>query len=103
MRHSLIVRLSGKTQYEIADSDKSLLDELGTLDAAAVALLNQTESELQRLLGQMASAVETHGSILQNKVVPSDLILPPVDLTLAEAAKLFQGEGLIPEPEHAGG
>jgi len=29
--------------------------------------------------------------------VPSDLVVPPEDLTLAEAHELMHGEGLIPD------
>jgi hypothetical protein len=29
--------------------------------------------------------------------VPSDLIVPPVDLTLEEAHELMHGEGLLPD------
>jgi hypothetical protein len=73
-----------------------LLAELNDLDNEIVALLTRTESALQMLLEQMATLVEVHCAPLQDTVMPSDLILPPTDLTLAEAIKLFKGEGLIP-------
>jgi hypothetical protein len=33
---------------------------------------------------------------------PSEFILPPADLTFAEAGEEFSGEGLIPEPAPPG-
>lgn len=33
----------------------------------------------------------------EDELEPSDLILPPTDITLAEAQREFTGEGLIPD------
>ena len=79
-------------------TEANFLHNLGysPLDNAIVALLAQSESELQRLLEQMTAQVETYGSPLDDVVVESDLILPPTDLTLVETAELFTGEGIIP-------
>ncbi|MFB0534999.1 MAG: hypothetical protein ACETWR_08460 [Anaerolineae bacterium] len=96
MSETLVVRLSGRGQYEIVTDKEVLLAELNDLDNEIVALLTRTESALQMLLEQMATLVEVHCAPLQDTVMPSDLILPPTDLTLAEAIKLFKGEGLIP-------
>jgi len=30
-------------------------------------------------------------------IVPSDIIIPPADLSLEEAKKIFKGEGIIPD------
>ncbi len=96
MSETLVVRLSGRGQYEIVTEEEVLLTELNDLDNEIVALLSRTESALQMLLEQMSTRVEMHGAPLREAVVSSDLILPPTDLTLAEAIKLFEGEGLIP-------
>lgn len=101
MDKQLIVRLSGRGQYAggvppTTTDDETLLVELNELDNQIVALLAQTESELQRLLEQMAARVEAHGEIVDGSLEASDLILPPTDLTLAEAAELFTGAGIIP-------
>ncbi len=92
MSETLVVRLSGRGQYEIVTvtGKDALLAELNELDNEIVALLSRTESALQMLLEQMATRVEMHGAALQDAVVPSDLILPPTDLTLAEAIKLLK-------------
>ncbi len=92
MSETLVVRLCGRGQYEIVtDTDKDvLLAELNELDNEVVALLSRTESALQMLLEHMVPRVEVHGAALQDTVMPSDLILPPTDLTLAEAIKLLK-------------
>jgi uncharacterized protein YegL len=92
----LIVRLSGRGQYEIGSDSADVLAELNVLDNQIVSLLTRTELELQALLEQMTASVEAHGSVVQDTLAPSNLILPPGDLTLAEATQLFEGEGLIP-------
>lgn len=112
MSRRRIVRLSGRGQYELTADNEALLVELNErrpelvegLDNEIVALLTQTESRVQRLLercpepveGQMAARVEAHGQLLDDALASSDLILPPTDLTLAEAAALFKGEGIVP-------
>jgi len=45
----------------------------------------------------MSGYVQARGVAVADEVAALDLILPPTDLTLAEAAEIFQGEGLIPE------
>lgn len=96
MSEKLVVRLSGRGQYEIVTEEEVLLAELNDLDNEIVALLSRTESALQMLLEQMSTLVEMHGTPLRETVASSDLILPPTDLTLAEAIELFEGEGLTP-------
>jgi hypothetical protein len=96
MSRNLVVRLAGKGQYEVTESSEALLDQLNELDDEIVRLLVRTEQELQSLLQKMAAHVEHQGSPLVGVGTPSDLVIPPVDLTLKEAADLFQGEGLLP-------
>lgn len=95
MSDRLIVRLASKGQYTLPN-DPALLAEINELDNEIVALLAGTEARLQELLGRMAGRVEARGAVLEDVAKPSDLVLPPTDLTLAEAAQLFQGEGIIP-------
>lgn len=95
MKETLIVRIAGASQYEVP-GDANLLVELNALDNRIVALLQESEAELRRLLGQMVALVRQRGHPLQDTLTESDLILPPEDLTLCEAAELFEEEGLIP-------
>jgi hypothetical protein len=96
MSDKLIIRLASRGQYEIDDDRERLLAELNRIDNRIVALLSRTEREMQRLLDEMANQVRARGKAVDDTLTESDLILPPADLTLAEAAELFRGEGLIP-------
>ncbi len=51
---------------------------------------------MHSLLLQMVESVVEQGEVLDDELTDSDLILPPPDLNLAEAASLFQGEGIFP-------
>ncbi len=95
MKETLVIRISGEGQYEVP-RDTELLAELNALDNQIVDLLRRSEAELQQLLGRMAALVRERGRPLQDALVESDLILPPVDLDLSEATELFEGEGVIP-------
>jgi hypothetical protein len=96
MRDKLIIRLAARDQYEIDGDREKLLAELNQIDNRIVALLSQTEREMQRLLNEMGDRVKARGQVVDDTLTGSDLILPPADLTLAEAAELFRGEELIP-------
>jgi len=96
MKETLIVRIAGVGQYEVP-GDANLLAEVNALDNRIVALLQESQAELRRLLGQMGALVRERGRPLGAALVESDLVLPPEDLSLCEAAELFEGEGLIPE------
>ncbi|MEJ2560183.1 MAG: hypothetical protein P8186_29010 [Anaerolineae bacterium] len=96
MSDKLIVRLASRGQYEIDVDREELLAELNQIDNRIVALLSRTEREMQKLLDEMANQVRARGKTVDDTLTGSDLILPPPDLTLAEAAELFRGEGVIP-------
>ena len=92
----MIVRLMGEGQYRIDDTLREGLNELD--DQAAKAVEQGDEDGLHRLLGLMAQNVRERGQRLaDDDLSPSDLIIPPDDLSLEEAKELFSGEGLIPD------
>jgi hypothetical protein len=92
----VIVRLMGEGQYRVEDDVVTALNELD--EQAAQAVEAGEEENLQRLLGQMASMVRDRGERLDDAdLSASDGIVPPEDLSLAEAKELFSGEGLIPD------
>ncbi|HEY65322.1 MAG TPA: hypothetical protein G4O02_12205 [Caldilineae bacterium] len=95
MKETFIIRVAGAGQYEVP-RDASLLAELNAIDNRIVALLRDSEVELQRLLGQMADLVRKRGRPLEEALMESDLVLPPEDLTLHEATELVTEEGFIP-------
>jgi hypothetical protein len=94
----VIVRLMNQGQYRASDD---LLARLDQLDDAAVAALDRgDEAELDRYLDEMWQLVETEGEELPaDDLHPSDVIIPPSDLTLEETRQLFAGDGtgLIPD------
>jgi hypothetical protein len=92
----MIVRLMGEGQYRI---DEELHGRLNELDALAVEKIDQEdEPALDRILDEMAQLVRGKGERLSDDdLSPSDLIIPPSDLTLEETRALFSDEGLIPD------
>jgi hypothetical protein len=92
----MIVRISGEGQYELPDEDA---DRLNELDNRAVAAVEQGDEEtFGELWEEMLELVSTDGTLLDDdELVESDVILPPRDVSFAEAAAEFTGEGLIPD------
>jgi hypothetical protein len=92
----MIVRISGEGQFRLPDGDAERLNEL---DNRAVAAVEQgDETGFQELWSQMLELVSSDGNALpEDELVESDVILPPRDITFAEAQGEFSGEGLIPD------
>lgn len=92
----MIVRLMGEGQYRVDDDCLARLDELD--DAAMEALGRDDEAELDARLDEMWAVVRAQGTALDEAdLSPSDLIVPPSDLTLEETRALFSEQGLIPD------
>jgi hypothetical protein len=91
----MIVRISGEDQYRLPDHDGHL-EQLDDAVIAAVGTGDQArfQSAFDELLAYVRSTGEPLG---EDELEGSDLILPPADITLAEAAEGFTGEGLIPD------
>ena len=92
----MIVRIATEGQYEL---DEGHLEELNALDNACVAAVEGgDEAEFQRTYDQMLELVRSAGTVLgDDELAESALILPPADLTFAEAGEHFSGEGLVPD------
>jgi hypothetical protein len=92
----MIARISGEGQFELPDEDA---DRLNDLDNRAVAAVEGGEERtFQELFDEMLDLVTSDGSPLNNEeLVESDVILPPRDISFAEAEGEFTGEGLIPD------
>ena len=92
----MIVRLMTEGQYRVADDLQQRLNELD--EQAMAALDRDDEAELDQRLGEMWQLVKAQGEELPvEDLSPSDVIIPPSDLTLEETRMLFAGEGLIPD------
>jgi hypothetical protein len=92
----VIVRIVGDGQYEFPDDQN---DRLNELDNQLVTVVESgDENQFNDLWGKMVELVRSTGSpVPDDELIPSDVILPPEDITLAEAANEFTGEGLIPD------
>ena len=92
----MIVRVMGEGQYRLEGEAVGRLNELD--DRAQEALERDDESELDRYLEEMAALVKRDGERLpDDDLSPSDAIVPPSDMTLAETKKFFSEQGLIPD------
>lgn len=96
MTDKIVIRIASRGQYEIDATNEALLRELNEIDNQIVTLLMETEAKMQKHLDQMARIVDQQAEELDDAFVESDLVLPPSDLSLSEAAKLFPDEGIIP-------
>ena len=93
----MIVRISNEAQYRLADIHHARLDELD--DAVVSAVRDPDESGYRAAFDALLSFVRSEGEPLpDDDLEPSEFILPPADLTFAEAGEEFSGEGLIPDP-----
>ena len=92
----MIIRLMGEGQYRV---DDDALGELNQLDDAASAALDRgDEDDFRAQLERLAERVRALGQPLPDEELhPSDLLVPPADLSLEEARELFSGGGLIPD------
>jgi hypothetical protein len=92
----MIVRILNGGQYRV---DAALFDRLNEIDNRIVeAVAKNDEKRMKELLGEMLAVVKRNGKPIDaREIVPSDVILPPDDLTMDEAVNIFAGSGLIPD------
>jgi hypothetical protein len=91
----VIVRISNEGQYSVPDEDTPRLNELD--NEAVSACEASDEAGFHAVFGRLLDYVRAQGTPLpDDELVGSDIILPPSDVSLAEARSEFQGEGLIP-------
>jgi hypothetical protein len=92
----MIVRISGEDQYRL---DDNLHDQLDALAGAAHEAVDAADEQgFVQALTALLDFVRANGSVVgDEEIETSDVILPPSDTTLEEAASEFTGEGLIPD------
>ena len=90
----MIVRIMGQGQYRV---DAKLMEKLNVIDNRIVALVSSgDEKEFRNDLVLLISAIKESGEPLDEmSILSSEVIVPPQDLTLKEAKKIFSGQGLI--------
>lgn len=93
-----IVRIMGHGQFTV---DNRTLKKLNDIDNAIVELVSVARSddtEFKKRLIELSNMVVQNGKPLDpHEIIKSDIILPSADLSIDEAKRLFQGEGVIPE------
>jgi len=91
----VIIRILGEGQFDVPDSDVNGLNELDS--ALETAVSGSDEATLGAALGALLDRVRAQGApVSVDSLVPSDLVLPHADATLAEVKDLISGDGLIP-------
>lgn len=92
----MIVRISGEDQYRLDDSAAARLNEL---ENAVVAIVDGgSEDGFSDAYATLLDFVRSQGKAVgDEEIESSDVILPPSDITFAEAGREFTGEGLIPD------
>jgi hypothetical protein len=92
----MIVRIFNENQYRLPDSAHDRLHELDRETHAA--LESGDEERFHAAYARLLDLIRTEGEPLaDDELETSDLMLPPSDITLAEAREEFTGEGLIPD------
>jgi hypothetical protein len=91
----MIVRIATEGQYELGDGD---VPELNELDNDAVAACEGgDEQHFHEAFTRLLEFVRDKGQLVrEDRLDPSDVILPPPDVSFEEARAEFSGEGLIP-------
>ncbi len=84
----MILRIATEGQYELKGAALQTLDEMD--DAILAALEKSDAPGFQKALEQVLDLVRAEGTRLPDvSLMESDLILPPPDITLAQARALF--------------
>jgi hypothetical protein len=92
----VIVRIATEDQYRLPEADAERLNELDNEAVAAVEAGD--EDRFHEVFESMLELVRRDGHRLpDDEIEESDVILPPPDLSFAEARSEFTGEGLIPD------
>jgi hypothetical protein len=92
----VIVRIATEGQYDFPDDD---VDKLNELDNEVVeAVESGDEERFKTAFASLLELVRSDGTPVADDVLEeSDVIIPPPDLTFAEAGHQFTGDGLIPD------
>ncbi|HZU12823.1 MAG TPA: hypothetical protein VFB58_08290 [Chloroflexota bacterium] len=93
----MIVRISGSGQYDLDDTAAHRLHDFDL--HLTEALHAGQEAEFHRLLHETITYIREHGQpVPASEVVPSEVIVPPEDVTLAEARSFFDEDSGLMDP-----
>lgn len=90
----MIIRVMGEGQYRV---DSALFDTLNAIDNRIVEdVQTGNQQAYERSLAELIGCIQREGQrIADTELVESDIIVPPADMTLAEARDVFKGTGLF--------
>ena len=92
----MIVRISGEGQWTLDDDVRERVNELDNAVVAAVEAGD--EPRFHELFGALLAMIRADGARLPaDDLHPSEVILPPADLSFEEAGVPVTGDGLIPD------
>ena len=91
----MIVRIATEGQYELTESDAEVLNQLD--NQAVTACDSGDEEQFNQAFKELIEFVRKNGQpVPEDRLDPSDVIIPPPDVSFQEARAEFSGEGLIP-------
>ena len=90
----MIIRIMGQGQYRVKSS---LFDDLNAIDNKIVGYVQKgDEKGYKKSLAELIGMILRDGKVVPSKdLVESDIIVPPVDMTLEEARQVFRGQGIF--------
>lgn len=92
----MIVRIMGEGQFRLSDAVRERVNELDNAVVAAVD--GDDEDAFHAAFEEMLGVIRSEGErVGDDELEPSDVIVPPADTSMAEAAAEFSGDGLIPD------
>ena len=95
-----IVRIMGKGQYKV---NEETVKKINDIDNAIVQILQNADrsddQEFKTKIADLVQIIISKGQRLDDKeIVESDIIIPDSDISINEAKKVFEGEGIITDP-----
>ena len=92
----MIIRIMGEGQYRLDDDVRARVNELDNTIVKAVDA--DDEDAFHVAFEEMLDIIRAEGErVGDNDIESSDVIVPPPDTSMAEAASDFSGDGLIPD------
>ncbi len=92
----MIVRIMGEGQYRLPED---VQERVNALDNAVVAAVDKDDEDgFHAAFEELLDVIRNEGEHLgDEELETSDVIVPPADTSMAEAAADFSGDGLIPD------
>jgi hypothetical protein len=92
----VIVRIMGEGQYRLPEDVHGRVNDL---DNAVVAAVERNDEDAFHVaFEELLEVIRTGGEHLgDEELETSEVIIPPADTSMAEAAAEFSGDGLIPD------